>query len=205
MLGKRIRWQFVSLLLLLAVSSCEKVPRSAQSSTKLVYDYALEVEDTQRSGDPHTSFTVLTGEAKSRRYHDRKYAFLTEHAYLFVYSTIYRVESEKEVLLPRYRFVPQDTLLIALSRSQIDTIYQLVRRVFQLQVQPEQRDILHPPTYLSGSVHDVDRYLTVRFIPHPYGSLTFECIGYQEYNDASYRLRAYLQTIRTRFEKRQIP
>jgi len=95
-----------SLVLLMAASGCDRVARATKPAARLVYDYALQVEDTEYGGDPHKVFSVLTGETKARTYRNVPHASLTEHAYLFVYSTIYRVASAPDVLLPRFRFVP---------------------------------------------------------------------------------------------------
>jgi hypothetical protein len=169
--------------LALITFSCQQSAKTQESTQRQVYDYSVSVEETAM-GQPLTILAVQSGVTVPRVY--RGHA----HAYLIVYGTIYPIEQADPDVLPRIRLVPQDTLAIALTRHQTDTIYTLARRVFMPPPAPPARDSLKPPIFYQ--THDTDPYVLIRFLPRAYNGPTYVCSGYKEGNLAGYTLRAYL-------------
>ena len=182
-----------SCAILLLVSSCQPNTMDPQAEeNQQVYDYQVDVEETAMSV-PLTILSVKTGVSVSHVYR------YDGPAYLFIYSRIYPVKVNAENRFPRMRQIPQDTLAIALTRPQTDTIYALTRRIFELPQQGALRGSAHPPVYIQ--LHDTDSYLRVRFQPNAYDGPAYECTGYEENNGASYALHDYLLRLQRRYLK----
>jgi hypothetical protein len=175
-------------LLLLCLTSCTSPGDTAQKPSQGYHNFALTVADTNPMHGSDAEFAVevpwwKTGKAR-------------EGGVLYWYSNFKRPKASQKHVPSQEDRVPSDTLSIGLNRAQLDSIYQLAQQVFAIPSKPflEDDSFPHPPF-----PHDLDNYLVVTFYPQRSSGAYFECSGYKEHNEASYKLAAYLEKVKAEF------
>ncbi|MGY3088209.1 hypothetical protein ACVWYF_001242 [Hymenobacter sp. UYAg731] len=173
------------LFLLPCVSSCTSPADPAQTLPQGSHYFSLSVADTNPMHGTDAEFAVEVPWWKKNK--------TREGGALYWYSNFKRPKTPEKAVLEEAR-VPLDTLSIVLNRAQLDTIYQLARQVFAVSSKPFLVNDSFPPPPPS---HDLDNYLVVTFAPQLYSGASLECSGYKEHNEASYKLAAYLEKVKT--------
>ena len=179
---------YLLLLLLPCFVSCTSQGDTAQKPPEGYYNFSLTVADTNPMHGSDAAFAVevpwwKTGKAR-------------EGGVLYWYSNFKRPKASQNQVPSQEDRVPSDTLNIGLKRVQLDSIYQLARQVFAIPSKPflEDDSFPHPPF-----PHDLDNYLVVTFYPQRSSGAYFDCSGYREHNEASYKLAAYLEKLKAGF------
>ena len=122
-----------------------------------------------------------------------RYQVSTPAGYLVVYSNFQYGSELATPTSTRPRGIPDDTLIIALTRTQLDTMYHRSRRTFTLPATPKMIRMDQPPR--RPPAHDLDSYLVVNFEPDGWYGPRLHCSGYEEENEAAYLLHHALKEI----------
>jgi hypothetical protein len=181
------------LLLLPCLSSCSPPIGIAPKPSHGSYYFSLSVANVNPMHGTDVEFAVEVPWWKKNE--------ASGSGMLYLYTNFKRPKQTRQQALLRDVLLPSDTLSIALNRAQIDTIYQLARLVFTVPTKPFLVNDSLPPR---PPAHDLDNYLVVTFAPQLYSGASFECTGYKEHNEASYKLAAYLEKVKTGFLHRNM-
>lgn len=174
--------------------SCNQKP-SVPEKKNTSHTYNLQVDDTNPMSGVEKRWRV-----EGRIYPRRNKPLASEfHGYLIVYSNFYAPNQEQRKT--HFSPIPQDTLPIGLTRTQLDTIYQLTRRVFALPLSPKtvNKEVMPSPP----ASHDLDNFVVVGFQKDEFHGPRLECSGYQEGNDAAYMLQYELMLIEKHYLDRR--